>query len=138
MRPVITRVLETALYVDDVAAVVPFYRDVLGLRVLNENPRLAVLDAGQSTVLLLFLRGGTTAGFETPGGRIPPHDGAGPIHMAFAIAADAFSAWEAHLREHGVEIESVVRWDRGGRSIYFRDPAGHALELATPGTWSIY
>ena len=138
MRPAINRVLETALYVDDVAAIVPFYRDVLGLRVLSVNPRLAVMDAGQSTVLLLFLRGGTTGGLETSGGRIPPHDGSGPIHMAFAIAADAFSAWEAHLREHGVEIESVVQWDRGGRSIYFRDPAGHALELATPGTWPVY
>jgi catechol 2,3-dioxygenase-like lactoylglutathione lyase family enzyme len=138
MPPLITRVLETALYVDDVAAIVPFYRDVLGLRVLDVSPRLAVMDAGQSTVLLLFRRGSTIAGLETAGGRIPPHDGAGPIHMAFAIAADAFSAWEEHLREHGVEIESMVRWDRGGRSMYFRDPAGHALELATPGTWSVY
>ena len=25
-----------------------------------------------------------------------------------------------------------------GRSIYFRDPDGHLLELATPGLWSVY
>ena len=28
-------------------------------------------------------------------------------------------------------------WKRGGESIYFRDPDGHLLELATPG-WAIY
>jgi len=27
---------------------------------------------------------------------------------------------------------------RGGTSLYFRDPNGHMLELATPGLWSIY
>ena len=29
-------------------------------------------------------------------------------------------------------------WSRGGRSIYFRDPDGHLLELATPGLWAVY
>jgi len=26
----------------------------------------------------------------------------------------------------------------GGHSIYFRDPDGHLLELATPGLWEVY
>ncbi|HWQ03343.1 MAG TPA: glyoxalase, partial [Candidatus Nitrosotenuis sp.] len=26
----------------------------------------------------------------------------------------------------------------GGRSIYFRDPDGHSLELVTPGVWPNY
>jgi catechol 2,3-dioxygenase-like lactoylglutathione lyase family enzyme len=41
--PVITHVLETALYVDDLDAVVAFYRDILGLRVLDAGPRLVSL-----------------------------------------------------------------------------------------------
>ena len=136
--PIITRILETALYVDDLDALVAFYRDILGLRVLEASPRLVSLDAGQATVLLLFRRGATTSGLDTSGGWIPPHDGQGPVHLAFAVAAEALGAWALHLQERGVGIESRVRWDRGGQSIYFRDPAGHSVELATPGTWTVY
>jgi catechol 2,3-dioxygenase-like lactoylglutathione lyase family enzyme len=136
--PVITRILETALYVDDLDAVVAFYRDILGLRVLDASSRLVSLDAGQATVLLLFRRGATVSGLDTSGGRIPPHDGQGPVHLAFAIATDTLGMWELRLQERGVAIESRVRWARGGQSIYFRDPAGHSVELATPGTWAVY
>lgn len=136
--PLITRILETALYVDDLAAVVAFYRDILGLRVLDASPRLVSLDAGQATVLLLFQRGGTVSGLDTSSGWIPPHDGQGPVHMAFAIATETVGGWERRLQERGVVIESRVRWNRGGQSIYFRDPAGHSIELATPGTWAVY
>jgi len=38
----------------------------------------------------------------------------------------------------GIPIEDRKTWDRGGQSIYFRDPDGHLLELATPGVWTIY
>jgi catechol 2,3-dioxygenase-like lactoylglutathione lyase family enzyme len=136
--PVITRILETALYVDDLNAAVAFYRDILGLCVLEASPRLVSLDAGQATVLLVFRRGATVSGLDTSSGRIPPHDGQGPAHLAFAIATEALGAWEIHLQERGVAIESRVQWDRGGQSIYFRDPAGHSVELATPGTWTVY
>jgi catechol 2,3-dioxygenase-like lactoylglutathione lyase family enzyme len=37
-----------------------------------------------------------------------------------------------------VNIESRVKWPRGGESIYFRDPDDHLVELVTPGTWAIY
>ena len=136
--PVVLRLLETALYVDRLEETVGFYRELLGLTVLDATPRLVAMDAGQGTVLLLFQRGATTAGAGTPGGWIPPHDGAGPVHLAFAIEAAAVGDWEHRLQEHGVAIESRVRWSRGGQSLYFRDPAGHSVELATPGTWSVY
>jgi catechol 2,3-dioxygenase-like lactoylglutathione lyase family enzyme len=135
---IITRILETALYADDLDSVVSFYRDVLGLRILESGERLIAMDAGQGTVLLLFRRGATLAGADMSGGRIPPHDGRGPVHLAFAVASDALEGWEARLRDAGVAIESRVQWEGGGRSIYFRDPAGHSVELATPGTWPVY
>ena len=134
----ITRILETALYVDDVPRIVAFYRDVLGLRVLEDGSRLVPMDAGGGTVLLVFKRGATLEGLDLPGGRIPPHDASGPAHLAFAVTAESLSEWEQRLAARGIGIESRVTWPRGGQSIYFRDPAGHSVELATPGTWPVY
>jgi catechol 2,3-dioxygenase-like lactoylglutathione lyase family enzyme len=136
--PPIRRVVETALYCDDLERATAFYRDVLGLRVLDAGARLVSIDAGGATLLLLFRRGATTTGFEFPGGRIPPHDGAGPAHLAFAVDADDLDAWERALVARGIEVESRTQWTRGGRSLYFRDPDGHSVELVTPGTWPTY
>jgi catechol 2,3-dioxygenase-like lactoylglutathione lyase family enzyme len=136
--PPIAHLLETALYVEDMDRATAFYRDVLGLRVLDASPRLVAMDAGASTLLLLFRRGATLDGAATPGGWIPPHNGEGPAHVAFAVGAADLPSWEARLANHGVAIESRVRWNRGGQSIYFRDPDGHSVELMTPGTWATY
>ena len=35
------------------------------------------------------------------------------------------------------EIEKDVAWPNGGRSLYFRDPAGNCLELASPLVWGM-
>ena len=136
--PALTRVVETALYFDDLPAAAAFYRDVLGLRTMNEGPRLVALDAGGGTVLLLFKRGATVDGFRWADGNIPPHDGAGPAHVAFGVAADELDVWERRLTALGIELDGRATWTLGGRSIYFRDPGGHSLELVTPGTWDNY
>jgi len=136
--PPIAHLLETALYVEDMDRATAFYRDVLGLRVLDASARLVAMDAGASTLLLLFRRGATVDGAVTPGGWIPPHNGEGPAHVAFAVTAADLPSWEARLADHGIAIESRVRWNRDGRSIYFRDPDGHSVELVTPGTWDTY
>jgi len=130
-------VLETSLYVDAFERACPFYEQVLGLNSIYRDARLCVYDVGGRGVLLLFLRGASLAPSRLPGGVVPPHDGHGPIHMALSIAADALADWEARLAEAGVAIESRVKWRRG-ESIYFRDPDGHVLELATPGLWPGY
>ncbi|MFI5372696.1 MAG: VOC family protein [Candidatus Eisenbacteria bacterium] len=136
--PGIRRVVETALYVDDMERAVRFYRDVLGLAPMSVGERLSAFDAGGETVLLLFRRGATREGFTWPGGFIPPHDGSGPMHVAFAVDLAGLESWESALTERGVMVESRVRWERGGRSLYVRDPDGHSVELVTPGTWANY
>ena len=75
---------------------------------------------------------------SVPGGVISPHDGDGNLHFAFSIAAADLPAWEAWLQSEGVPVENRVTWARGGQSLYFRDPDGHLVELATPGVWAIY
>jgi len=136
--PKLDRVLETCLYVDDLDRAGRFYEQVLELKALTSDARFRAYDVGGNSVLLLFRRGFTLETVRMPGGTIPPHDGHGPLHMAFAISADELPAWEKRLGEHGIAIEGRTDWSRGGHSIYFRDPDGHLLELATPGLWAIY
>jgi catechol 2,3-dioxygenase-like lactoylglutathione lyase family enzyme len=136
--PTLNGVLETALYVDDMARARRFYEDVLNLSPIYEDSRLCAYAAGARSVLLLFRRGASTETVTMPGGTIPPHDGHGPLHVAFAISAEERAAWEERLRKHDVAIEGRTDWKRGGHSIYFRDPDGHLLELATPGLWTVY
>jgi catechol 2,3-dioxygenase-like lactoylglutathione lyase family enzyme len=136
--PKLNRIIETALYVDDLDLAARFYESKLGLEPLRKAETLFAYDVGGSSVLLLFKRGGSRRTQTLPGGTIPPHDGSGPIHMCFAIDPEDLPRWETRLEEHGVEIEGRTTWDRGGTSIYFRDPDGHLLEMMTPGTWRIY
>jgi catechol 2,3-dioxygenase-like lactoylglutathione lyase family enzyme len=136
--PRLQGVLETALYSDDLGRAHAFYWDVLGLRAMTADERFLAFDVGGRSVLLLFKRGATLETVDLPGGTIPPHDGHGPLHMAFSITADELPVWEKRLAEHRVEIIARTAWPRGGHSIYFHDPDGHVLELVTPGVWTIY
>jgi catechol 2,3-dioxygenase-like lactoylglutathione lyase family enzyme len=89
-------------------------------------------------VLLVFKRGATREDSDSPGGVVPGHHSEGPAHFAFAIGAGDYDAWKAHLRAAGVAIRSEVTWPPGGRSLYFDDPDGNVVELATPGLWPNY
>lgn len=131
-------ILETALYVEDVARAASFYEGLLGLARLFGDDRLIALDTGRRGVLLLFRRGATLETVHLPGGTIPPHDGQGPAHIAFALKAEALAGLEAKLATADIPVEGRTRWPRGGESIYVRDPDGHLVEFATPGLWAIY
>jgi catechol-2,3-dioxygenase len=134
--PPITGVLETAIYVDDVGRATAFYQRVLGLKALIADDRIVALDAGPSSVLLIFQRGGTLQDVVLPGGVIPAHDGQGPIHFALRVPHGALADWRTHLVAEGVAITATMDWPQGGSSLYFNDPDGHVVELATPGIWA--
>jgi len=136
--PKLDGILETALYTDDMARARAFYEGTLGLAPIFGDNRLTAYGVAGRDVLLIFRRGSATQTVTIPGGTIPGHDGAGPLHIAFRIGKDALAEWERHLASRGVAIEGATDWSRGGRSIYFRDPDGHLLELATPGLWTVY
>ena len=93
---------------------------------------------GAAGVLILFKRGATLRPIELEGGTIPAHDGSGPLHFCLSIRAGDVAAWRDWLAESGVAIASEVDWpDSTGRSLYFNDPDGNVMELATPGLWGI-
>ncbi|MEM7671137.1 MAG: VOC family protein [Pseudomonadota bacterium] len=128
-------VLETALYAPDLDAAAGFYGGILGLEQLwREGNRHIFFRCGEG-VLLIF----NAAETVTPKGPIPvpPHGAVGPGHVCFRAAADEIAGWRDHLAANGVEIESDFDWPQGGRSIYFRDPAGNSLEFAEPRIWGL-
>jgi len=136
--PRLTGLLETALYVSDLAISEAFYSRVLGLETFLRDSRMCAMGVPGATVLLLFHRGGSVQPSQTPAGTIPAHDGRGTLHLAFAIPRNALDAWAAHLARERIAIESRITWPAGGTSLYFRDPDQHSVELATPGLWPNY
>ena len=136
--PRLNGIIETAIHVRDLSASAGFYQQVLGLELLERGERLCAMSVAGRHLLLLFLQGGSSEPVETAGGTIPPHDGSGALHFAFAIDRSELAPWEQRLRENGVPVESRVDWELGGTSLYFRDPDRHLVELATPGNWPIY
>ncbi len=142
MQP--SAILESALYVTDLAAAEAFYGEVLGLeRISGAEGRHVFFRCGDG-VLLLFNADATRQQPE-PGARlpVPPHGTVGQGHLCFAASADEIERWKAHLTGKGVAIEADFHWppkpgqDRGGRSIYFRDPSGNSLEFTEPKIWGL-
>jgi catechol 2,3-dioxygenase-like lactoylglutathione lyase family enzyme len=129
----IQAVIETAIYVDDLDAAEDFYGRILGLGVLGKEPgRRVFFQVGDRSVLLAFLPEATL-----PGGKLPSHGARGPGHFALGIEKHTFDAWRLHLESNGVPIEKELKWPIGGKSLYFRDPAGNSVELVTPGVWGL-
>ena len=133
MRPAITGILETSLYVDDLDRAVRFYEELFGFSLLVGDQRLRAMRVCEGQVLLLFKRGASLSADQ-----FPTHDGHGPVHLAFSIPAGELAAWEERLQQCGIAVEEKKHWERGGWSLYFRDPDQHLLELATPGVWANY
>jgi len=129
----IQHVLETCLYVDDLAKAECFYHEVLGLAVESRQEGRHVFFHCGNRMLLLF---NPLASRESTD-HFPAHGAFGPGHVAFAVCAKDIAAWINHLKAKNVEVEKIIDWPQGGRSVYFRDPAGNSLELATPQIWGV-
>ncbi|MFO0952556.1 MAG: VOC family protein [Isosphaeraceae bacterium] len=126
-------VVETGVYVDDLDRAEAFYSRILGLELLaREAGRHIFYRVGADNVLLVFRPQASLVG-ET----LPPHGASGPGHFALGIPAEELDAWRDRLTAEGVAIEHEQAWPRGGRSLYFRDPAGNSVELITPGVWGL-
>ena len=131
IHPGLGGVHEAALYVEDLAAAERFWRRI-GLQVVGRSPGRHVFFRAGRDLLLVF----DAAATREPGGGVPPHGAEGPGHVALDVPdAEALAAWREHLGLAGVEIEREQEWPSGGRSLYFRDPAGNSLELITRGSW---
>lgn len=131
-------ILESALYVTDLAAAEAFYGDGLGLVEIGKVEGRHVFFRCGSGVLLLFNAEATEIA-PSPDARlpVPPHGTRGPGHLCFAASAEEIERWKARLAGQGVSVEADFEWPQGGRSIYFRDPSGNSIEFAEPRIWGL-
>ncbi len=131
-------VLETCLYALDLDAAEAFYTGKLGLPVLQrETGRHVFFRCGDGVFLIFNPSVTSTVAAQSHGPSAPPHGARGPGHAAFRIHPDEIPGWRERLQNSGVPIEAEIVWPNGGHSLYFRDPAGNSLELATPTLWGL-
>ena len=132
------RVLESALYAENLEETAAFYADVMDLeRIAAAEGRHVFFRAGDGVVLLF--RPSATEVPPAPDARVPvpPHGSRGEGHLCFAASAGEIDRWRERLGRAGVAIEADFEWPQGGRSIYFRDPAGNSIEMAEPRIWGL-
>jgi catechol 2,3-dioxygenase-like lactoylglutathione lyase family enzyme len=133
--------VETALFVEDLPRACEFYKQVLGLsKVKASDTGCMFRVADQRYLLIISRKAAHTPNKTASGDLLPPvalsqHDGRGPGHIAFGISKDTLDSWRARLANHDVDLLKEISWESGARSLYFRDPDGHMIELATPGIW---
>src|SRR3972149_7728783 len=119
MRPKLTGVLETALYVDDVERARAFYERLFGFESLGGDDRLVALSVAGRQVLLVCKRGASLALGATA------HDATGQQHLCLAVEAAELDRWEKWLAENKVEIIERRTWERGGAPPPFLDARQH-------------
>ena len=119
----------------DASSAVKFYTKVLGLRLVKktvnfDDPSAYHLyfgdEKGSPGTLITFFDWGGAAGMGQLGARVTHH-------FAFTAKDEtALVQWKDWLMKNGVQVVGPL--DRGSfKSIYFQDPDGLLLEIATPG-----
>ncbi len=130
-------VLETVLYAEDLDAARQFYAGVLGLPEVAAEPGRHVFFRCGAGMLLVFNPKQTIVPPAKGKLPVPPHGGLGPGHLCFRGSHAEIAEWRGRLKSAGVPIEADFEWPQGGRSIYFRDPAGNSIEVAEPRIWGL-
>ena len=134
-------ILETVLSAADLDAAETFYVNVLGFQLHSKVPGRHIFFRCGDQMLLIFNPAETLKGPPPGALPVPPHGApaaSGVGHICFRASGDEITRWRTHLEQAGVAIESDFIWPAsGGRSIYFRDPAGNSLEFAEPKIWGL-
>jgi catechol 2,3-dioxygenase-like lactoylglutathione lyase family enzyme len=121
------------LRVQDVAAMVPLLREVLGCPVqrVDEKIGLVQLRAGRGLIDLIPV----DSEIGRAGGAAPGREGRNLDHFCLRVEPWDAEAIRAHLRAHGVEPGPVAQRfgaEGQGPSMYLADPEGNTVELKGP------
>jgi catechol 2,3-dioxygenase-like lactoylglutathione lyase family enzyme len=131
------KIVETCIYSPDLKIMKDFYVNRLGLDLISEEERRHVfLKAGKSMLLVFNPENTSLAAnstFPTHGACTSPSS----IHFALEIEQAGYEAAKNLLAQNKIAIEKEMSWGSGGKSVYFRDPAGNLVEIVTKGQWPV-
>ena len=132
----LSRILETALYAENLTETADFYERLLGIPRLSEDPGRDVFFQLDGQMLLLFNPQQTQIASTNPAYPIPIHGAQGQGHICFEIEPGTVEIWRARLAELGIALEQKLKWPtKPAISLYFRDPAGNSVELVERSLW---
>lgn len=113
----------TVIYVRQMAKMRAFYETTMGFPLHRELSSRWIEFRIGANILALAERGGR---FDDP----PPPAGTLSLQLAFRVAPQEVDLCAATLAERGVEIVSPpTDQPFGHRTLFFRDPDGHVLEI---------
>jgi predicted enzyme related to lactoylglutathione lyase len=121
----ITGVRDVYYNVQDMNRAVGFYRDVLGVRVVDESPHWASLDIGGVRVGLHWTGGG-------PVPRIPRDEHGAHAGATVTLEVRDVDAVAAAMKARGVNVLGPVTHNPWGSLAVFEDPDGNVLKLMQP------
>ncbi len=126
----LNKIKETCIYVSDLEATKYFYHHILELSIISIKLGRHIFFKVGDDVLLCFIP--ETTKNE---GTLPPHFAYGQQHFAFECPKDKYEYWKDRLTKNSITIEHEATWKNGLKSIYFRDPDNHSVEIVMPGIW---
>lgn len=113
--------------VQDMRRALAFYRDILGLRVREENEHWSVLDVGG-------VRVGLHATGGTPVPPIPKDAGGAKAGGTLTLRVSDIRAEVKRLRTVGVKFLGEIADESWGSIAAFEDPDGNVLKLMQPAS----
>ena len=120
-------VLHFSLAVSDLDRSRKFYEGLLGMKVVEQSPRMVFLKTGDNYFILA--KGREPLKFDSA-----QHT---PVHHAFKVKPEDFQTSIQYLEKNGVEVFNIEDRNEGvfwGPQAYFLDPDGNKLEIyAGPG-----
>ena len=104
-----------------------FYEKLLGMKVVEQSPRMVFLQTGDD--YLILAKGNEPLRYDSSKST--------PVHHAFKVKREDFEPSIEFLRKNGVEVFNIEDRNQGvfwGPQAYFLDPDGNKLEIyAGPG-----
>lgn len=113
------KIAVVSLWAPDVAKASHFYKDVLGLKLMDEKhggrPHFSLGDS-----VLTLLEGKPTPATDAKPERFP----------LLAFETDDIQSVMQHLEAHNVELPWSLEVDHYSKWVMFHDPAGNLIEIA--------